>query len=95
MDLVWQKDTQGYWTADYRGSTLSVVLLAGAGDGKRLMVFGFGKGQRIRITSPKRQPWTPPSLSQKKGPIERLEYIPGQPPSNGFRPARHLLFTGA
>ena len=29
MDLVWQKDAQGYWAADYRGSTLSVILQAG------------------------------------------------------------------
>ncbi|MEI7610738.1 MAG: hypothetical protein WCJ64_25425 [Rhodospirillaceae bacterium] len=29
MELVWQKDAQGYWTADYRGSTLSMIQLAG------------------------------------------------------------------
>ena len=29
MELVWEKDTQGYWTADYRGSTLGVIQLAG------------------------------------------------------------------
>ncbi|MEI7606849.1 MAG: hypothetical protein WCJ64_05655 [Rhodospirillaceae bacterium] len=29
MELVWQKDAQGCWTADYRGSTLSVIQLAG------------------------------------------------------------------
>ena len=29
MELVWQKDAQGYWTADYRGSTLCVIQQAG------------------------------------------------------------------
>ena len=29
MEPVWQKDAQGYWTADYRGSNLSVVQQAG------------------------------------------------------------------
>ena len=29
MELIWQKDAQGYWSADYRGSTLSVIQQAG------------------------------------------------------------------
>ena len=29
VDSVWQKDAQGYWTADYRGSALTVIKLAG------------------------------------------------------------------
>ncbi|MEI7607709.1 MAG: hypothetical protein WCJ64_10025, partial [Rhodospirillaceae bacterium] len=43
MELVWQKDAQGYWTADYRGSTLSLIRLAGVWRWEALV-----KGCRIR-----------------------------------------------
>ena len=29
MVLIWRKDSRGYWSADYRGSTLSAIQQAG------------------------------------------------------------------